>query len=81
MAETQTSSGEKPKFESVANRSPTSVTSALKGMQFPATLPQLIAHAKNRGAHKETLDVIEELPEGDYQQMADVTHNLGRRSR
>lgn len=62
----------------VANRTPIAVTTALKGMDFPASKAQLIAKAKQSGAHEDTLNILQNMPEGTYDQMADVTHNMPR---
>jgi len=70
----------KPQFKSFANKSPMMITSALKGTAFPATLSQLQDQAKRNGASQEVQDRIARLPEGNYQQMIDVTGNLGQLS-
>lgn len=70
---------DKPEFESVAaKKSPMMVTAALKGIRFPASQKELYEHAKAGGAIPDVLANIEKLPEGQYQQMMDVTHNLGK---
>lgn len=67
------------KFESIAaKKSPTMVTQNLKGISFPATKDDLITRAKANNAPEAVLENIQKLPEGDYQQMIDVTHNLGK---
>jgi len=74
MADTQN----KPKFESIAaTKSPMMVTAALKGVKSPATQKQLLETARGNNAAAGVIANIEKLLEGDYQQMIDVTHNLG----
>ena len=63
----------------VAGRSPTAVTHALKGAHFPASKQQLLQHAQQQpDTDQQTLQVLQAMPEGTYQQMADVTHNMSR---
>lgn len=67
------------KFESIAaTKSPTMVTQNLKGIKFPATKAQLLERVKANNAPQGVIDNVNKLPEGDYVQMIDVTHNLGK---
>ena len=67
------------KFESIAaEKAPTMVTQSLKGIKFPATKNDLLDRAKANNAPEGVIHNIEKLPEGNYQQMIDVTHNFGR---
>lgn len=67
------------KFESIAaQKAPTMVTQYLKGIKFPASKKDLIDQAKANSAPEAVQQNIEKLPEGNYLQMIDVTHNFGR---
>lgn len=70
---------DKRTVESVAARSPTSVTQALKGVNFPIDKAGLIRKARENHADPEVIKSMEErLPgSGQYKAMADVTHNFG----
>lgn len=53
--------------------SPIEVQKALKNMDYPAKKKDLIAHAKKHDASKAVMDVLEELPEKEYNNAADVS--------
>jgi hypothetical protein len=56
-----------------------SVAQALKGIDFPAGKDKLIAWARNHNAPQEVLEMLQKMPSrGEYENMADVLHNLGR---
>ncbi|MFL6051635.1 MAG: DUF2795 domain-containing protein [Actinoallomurus sp.] len=38
----------------------------LSGMDYPASKEQLIEHAKKKGAPKEIMDELQEIPENEY---------------
>lgn len=79
MAQSNQDEGGQMKVENVSRRSVTAVTQALKGISFPTTKAAAVEFAKQRDAvHPETIEVLEKLPEGTYEQMADVMHNMGR---
>jgi Protein of unknown function (DUF2795) len=42
------------------------VQKALSGISYPARKDQLIQHAKDHGADKETLDALNGLPDQEY---------------
>lgn len=65
-------------MEHVAQKAVTAVTAALKGISFPASRQDLVQHARRAGAHEDTVHILERMPDGTYEQMADVTHNMSR---
>lgn len=64
--------------EHVSRRSATAITQCLRGTKFPADKSALIARAEDNGCADETLEILNRMPEGTYEQMADVTHNMSR---
>jgi hypothetical protein len=54
------------------------LTQALSGMQYPAGKDALKKHAKSNGAPDEVVSAIENLPEGEFGTMADVTKAFGQ---
>ncbi|HIH75095.1 MAG TPA: DUF2795 domain-containing protein [Methanosarcina sp.] len=56
--------------------SPIEVQKALKDMDYPASKQDLIQHAKKHKASKEVMEVLEELPEQEYSNAADVSREF-----
>lgn len=61
----------------VGGHSPANISHHLKGIDFPAQRDDLSRHAESQGADKEVLDVIKQMPEGEYGNMADVMKGVG----
>lgn len=78
MAESNTTTKNKPAFESMAHKSPTSYTAALKGINFPSDVNGLVETAKGNHASDEIIAVLKKMPDGEYRAMIDVTFNLGK---
>lgn len=53
--------------------SPIEVQKALKDMDYPASKEKLIQHAKKHSASKEVMQVLDELPDKEYTNAADVS--------
>lgn len=53
--------------------SPVEVQKALKNMDYPAKKEDLIEHARKHKASKEVMSVLEELPDHEYINAADVS--------
>ena len=53
--------------------SPIEVQKALKNMDYPASKKDLIKHAKKHDARKEVMEDLDELPEKEYRNAADVS--------
>lgn len=61
----------------VGGDSPANVSSYLKNIDFPANQDQLIEHAQGNGADSEVLEIIRNMPEQEYRNMADVMKAYG----
>ena len=53
--------------------SPIGVTKALKGIDFPASKDDLVAHARENGADEDVLAMLEAMPDQSYESVKDVT--------
>ncbi|MCC4769440.1 DUF2795 domain-containing protein [Methanosarcina sp. DH2] len=53
--------------------SPIEVQKALKGMDYPAQKQKLIEHAKKHKASNEVMEVLQDLPDHEYSNAADVS--------
>jgi hypothetical protein len=61
----------------VGGESPANVATYLKGIDYPASKDQLVEHAKKNGAESAVLDILGDLPEQEYGNMADVMKGYG----
>lgn len=57
--------------------SPIAVSKAIKGIDFPASKEDLIEHAKQNKADQEVMEILENLPEDDFETVADVEKAYG----
>jgi hypothetical protein len=57
----------------VMQTSPIEVQKALKDMDYPAKKKKLIEHAKKHKASSKVMEVLEELPDKEYTNAADVS--------
>jgi len=62
----------------VGGESPANVATFLKGIAYPAGKQQLLDHAKQNGAEQAVLDKLEQLPDRQYENMADVMKGYGQ---
>lgn len=62
----------------LGGHSPANVTHHLKGVHFPAEKRDLIGRAKENGAPPEVMEVLENIPEGRFESVADVMKGLGQ---
>jgi hypothetical protein len=62
----------------MGGHSPSNILHHLKGVDLPASRDQLVEHARKNGADKEITDVLKQMPEGEYQSMADVLKGVGK---
>ena len=58
--------------------SPIDVTKHLKDIDFPTGKQDLLKHAKGQGADGGVLDLIDKMPDGKYENMADVMKGIGK---
>ena len=61
----------------LGGHSPANVTHYLKGSDFPANKEDLLEHAKKNGAEDAVLEMIENMPDGEFGNMADVMSAYG----
>ncbi|MGB9938364.1 DUF2795 domain-containing protein [Methanosarcina sp.] len=57
--------------------SPIEVQKALKNIDYPVNKKQLIEHAKKHDASREVIEVLEDLPDKEYANAADVSKEFG----
>jgi len=65
----------------MARANPIEVEKSLKGIDFPAKKQDLLRHAQQRGANQEVLETIENLPEENFNNAADVAKAIGEMDR
>jgi hypothetical protein len=58
-------------------QSPINVSRHLKGIDFPANKKDLIDHATGNKADKDVMDILQQMPDREYGNMADVMKGLG----
>lgn len=61
----------------VGGESPANVSTYLKGIDFPAGRDQLVQHAEKNGAESDVLNIVKQMPEQEYGNMADVMKAYG----
>ena len=61
----------------VGGESPANVTTFLKGIDYPARKEQLVKHAQQNGAESSAIDVLQNMPDQEYDNMADVMKGYG----
>ena len=61
----------------LGGQSPANISNYLGGIDFPAGKNDIVEHAKKNGAESDVMKVVEALPEGQYENMADVMKGVG----
>jgi len=61
----------------ISGRNVANVTHSLKGMDFPARKDKLVSYARDHGADQDVIDVLNKLPDREYNSMADVMQGYG----
>jgi hypothetical protein len=61
----------------MATVNPIELQKYLKGMNYPASKDDLIEHAEEQGADDEILDLLEQIPDEEYDAPTDVNKALG----
>ncbi|MDB9375599.1 DUF2795 domain-containing protein [Nodularia sphaerocarpa] len=54
------------------------ISRSLSGIDFPANKEDLVNHAREKKANKEVIDILQQMPEREYGNMADVEHAFGQ---
>ena len=61
----------------MAKVNPIQLQKHLKGVDYPASKEDLIAHAKQQGADENALSALEQLPDEQFETPADVSKAIG----
>jgi len=61
--------------------SPSNVAHNLRGVDFPAHKKSLFDQARKNGAESKVLEVLESIPDTEYQDMAEVMKGIGEGQR
>jgi hypothetical protein len=62
----------------MAKVNPIQVQKFLGGMNYPAKKDEIVDHAKSKGADKNVMDTLNQLPDEDFQTPADVSKAIGQ---
>jgi hypothetical protein len=57
------------------------VSKSLKGIHFPVDREKVVEYAKNNMAPDDVMNVLERMPEGEYDSMAGVWHAVSQERR
>ena len=61
----------------MAKANPIEIQKYLKGMNYPAGKPDVVKHAQDNGADDDTISMLEQLPDQQYETAADVSKEIG----
>lgn len=61
----------------MGGQSPSNVSHHLQGIDFPAGRDDLVKQAQDNGADADVLEVIRQMPDERYENMADVMKGYG----
>ncbi|MCR6633241.1 MAG: DUF2795 domain-containing protein [Magnetospirillum sp.] len=64
--------------QGLGGHSPSNILHHLKGVDFPTDKKSLLEQAQRNNAEGDILDIIKQLPDGQYQSMADVLKGVGK---
>jgi hypothetical protein len=56
----------------VGGRSPANIARFMKNIDFPADKQEIVEHAEDNNADQEVIDVLNQIPEREYHNMADL---------
>jgi len=62
----------------MGGHSPSNILHHLKGIDFPADKNALVERAQKNEADQDILDIIRQMPDTQYQSMADVLKGVGK---
>lgn len=62
----------------MAKANPIEIQKHLKGMDYPASKKEIIDHAGKQGIAEDLKQVLEQLPEDDYETPAEVSKAIGQ---
>lgn len=61
-----------------SNASPADIEQHLSGVDYPAQKQELKQHAQNQDAPREVVDVLDQMPDQEYNSPADVAQGVGK---
>ena len=61
----------------MAKVNPIQLQKHLKGMEYPASKQDIVDYAKQQGADDNAIDILEQLPEEEYETPTDVNKAVG----
>ncbi len=61
----------------MGGHSPSNIAHHLKGIHYPARRDDIISRARENGAPQEIMDVLQQIPEREYGNMADLMKGVG----
>ena len=64
--------------QGMGGHSPSNILHHLKGVDFPADKNALLQQAQKNNAEGDILDILRQMPEGEYHTMADVLKGVGK---
>lgn len=64
--------------QGMGGHSPSNILHHLKGTDFPAKRDDLVAKAKANDAEPDVLDILKQLPDQEYHNMAEVLKGIGK---
>lgn len=62
----------------MGGHSPSNILHHLKGVDFPASKQNLIEQAQKNNAEGDIVDILRQMPDQQYQSMADVLKGVGK---
>lgn len=60
-----------------SGHSPANIAKQLGGIDFPASKQDLVRHAEQGGSDPDAMEIIKQMPDRDYESMADVMKGVG----
>lgn len=64
--------------QGMGGHSPSNILHHLKGVDFPADKNSLIEQAQKNNAEGDIVDILRQMPDQQYQSMADVLKGVGK---
>lgn len=62
---------------SMGGRSPSDIALFLEGLEYPASKDALVTYAEDSNAPQEAIDILEQLPDQDYNSLAEIIMGIG----
>lgn len=62
----------------MGGQSSSNIANYLKGIDFPASKDDIVIYAEDNSAPQEVLDVLENLPDQEFNSIADLMQGVGQ---